>query len=68
MKDHYCAVREQTMNSLINLKGIFGPERSMEVIGDLIKMLVNDANYVYRVTAIQFLSKAHAALEKNDFN
>ena len=56
------------MNSLISLKGIFGPERSMEVIGELIKMLINDANYVYRVTALQFLCKAHAALDKNDFN
>lgn len=56
------------MNSLISLKGIFGPERSMEVIGELIKMLINDPNYVYRVTGLQFLSKAHAALDKNDFN
>ena len=68
MKDHYCAVREQTINSILGLKGVLGLEVEMAVISDLVTTLINDANYVYRVTAIQLMLRSHHALDKNDFN
>lgn len=30
--------------------------------------MIGEANYVYRVSGVQFLMKAHGALDKNDFN
>lgn len=33
VKDHYAAVREQTILSLCELKGVLGTQRCMELIG-----------------------------------
>lgn len=68
MKDHYCAVREQTISSIISLKGVLGVEVEMEIISELVKMLANDANYVYRITGMQMMLRSHNVLDKNDFN
>lgn len=67
-KDHYAAVREQTILSLCELKGVLGTQRCMELIGETLKTLVNESNCYYRITAIQALKNVSSVLDKNDFN
>lgn len=68
VKDHYAAVREQTIASLCELKGILGTQRCMELIGETLKFLVNEQNCYYRITGIQSLKGVASVLDKNDFN
>ena len=68
IKDHYHAVREQTINSIAELKNVFGNERLNEILGGSLKELLNEGNCVYRVTACQSLKVASGVLENADFN
>ena len=67
IKDHYCAIREQTIENIYKFIQLYGFEPLSEKVTTTLQSLIVADNYLFRVTALKLMNKLYLSFDQNTF-